>query len=237
MEWIGQLLDFILQIDEHLKNLISDYGAYTYAILFTIVFLETGLVVTPILPGDSLLFAAGMFSAQGALSVGLVFVMLSAAAILGDTANYAIGRYLGQWLLRRHPRIFKPEYMEKTHAYFERYGAATIVIARFVPIVRTFAPFVAGIGAMTYSRFVIYNVAGGVLWVGLCVYAGFFLGNVPWVHANFEKVILLIIFISILPGIIEFLRHRRSAKACPAPPAAPPPSPGPTPPGPPVQGP
>lgn len=215
MDWVTQFFSFLLQIDDHLKALISEYGPFTYAILFAIIFLETGLVFTPLLPGDSLLFAAGMFSAQGALNPHVLLVLLGAAAVLGDTANYAIGRYFGRWLLGRHSRFFKQEYMHRTHAYFEQYGGATIVIARFVPIVRTFAPFVGGMGAMTYARFIFYNVIGGMLWVALCVYAGFFLGNVPWVHDNFEKVILLIIFVSILPGVIEFFRQRRRARTTP----------------------
>jgi membrane-associated protein len=223
MEWLTQAFDFVVHIDDHLNEWIARYGAFTYAILFTIIFMETGLVVTPVLPGDSLLFASGMFAAQGSLNAHLLAALLSGAAILGDTVNYMIGRYLGKWLLKRHSRLFKPAYMDKTHAYFEKYGGATIILARFVPIVRTFAPFVAGMGAMTYSRFVLYNVVGGVLWVGICVYAGFFLGNIPWIRTNFEKVILLIIFVSILPGIIEVLRHWRRPKsepsAVPRPPA------------------
>ncbi len=213
MEWLHWLLDFVLNIDEHLKALITQFGAWTYAILFGVIFFETGVVFTPILPGDSLLFAAGMFAAQQSLNAHVLFALLSVAAVAGDSANYSIGRYFGRWLLARHPRVFKPEYMDKTHAYFEKYGGATIIIARFVPIVRTFAPFVAGMGAMTYAKFFLYNVVGGVLWVAICVYAGFFLGNIPWIQEHFEKVILLIVFLSILPGIVEFMRHRWSARA------------------------
>jgi membrane-associated protein len=215
MDWIAQLFDFILHIDVHLKELIDQYGGWTYGILFGIVFLETGLVFTPLLPGDSLLFAGGMFAAQGVLNPHLLFVLLTVAAILGDTVNYWIGKYLGQWLLKRHSRIFKPAYMEKTHSYFEKYGGATIIIARFVPIVRTFAPFVAGLGAMTYAKFLLYNVVGGAIWVSACVYAGYFLGNIPWIQSNFEKVILLIIFLSILPGIVGILRARRRSRGFP----------------------
>lgn len=215
MDWIAGLFDFILHIDVHLKELIDQYGGWTYGILFLIVFLETGLVFTPLLPGDSLLFASGMFAAQGVLDPHLLFVLLTTAAILGDTVNYWIGKHFGQWLLRRHSRIFKPAYLEKTHAYFEKYGGATIIIARFVPIVRTFAPFVAGMGAMTYAKFVFYNVFGAVIWVSLCVYAGYFLGNVPWIKQNFEKVILLIILLSIMPGVIGLIRSRRASRGFP----------------------
>lgn len=212
MDHLKQLIDFILHIDVHLEAMIQQYDAWTYAILFVIVFLETGVVFAPLLPGDSLLFAAGMFSARGVLNPHYLFILLAIAAILGDTVNYWIGKYFGQWMLKRHPKIFKPAYMEKTHSYFEKYGGATIIIARFVPIVRTFAPFVAGLGAMTYAKFVFYNVIGGLIWVSLCVYAGYFLGNIPWIKDNFEKVILIIIVLSIMPGIIEFLRHRRAAR-------------------------
>ncbi len=213
MDLLQWLFDFVVHIDVHLKALIAQFGGWTYAILFAVIFFETGVVFTPILPGDSLLFAAGMFAAQRSLNAHLLFLLLSVAAIIGDSANYSIGRYFGRWLLARHPRVFKPEYMDKTHAYFEKYGGATIIIARFVPIVRTFAPFVAGMGAMTYTKFILYNVIGGVAWVALCVYAGYFLGNIPIIQHNFEKVILVIVFLSILPGIIEFLRHRAAARA------------------------
>ncbi|HEX9185832.1 MAG TPA: DedA family protein [Vicinamibacteria bacterium] len=213
MDLVQWFVDFFLHLDRHLAEVIQAYGTWTYALLFTIVFLETGLVVTPFLPGDSLLFAAGSFAALGALDVGLVFVLLSVAAILGDTANYAIGHYLGPKVFH-YPksRFFNPDHLRKTHAFYEKYGGKTIIIARFVPIVRTFAPFVAGIGAMSYPRFLVYNVAGGLLWVAVCLFAGYFFGNLPFVKKNFSLVILAIIVISVLPAVFEVLRHRREAR-------------------------
>ena len=186
-------------------------------ILFLIVFLETGLVVAPILPGDSLLFAAGAFAALGALDVGLLFFLLVAAAILGDTLNYAIGHYLGPKVFHyEKSRFFNPDHLRKTHAFYEKYGGKTIIIARFIPIVRTFAPFVAGIGAMNYRRFLAYNVVGGFLWVAICLFAGYFFGNLPFVKKNFSLVILAIIVISVLPAVVEYLRHRAAARRPPS---------------------
>lgn len=213
MELVNHLVDFFLHLDKHLAEVIQAWGAWTYALLFTIVFLETGLVVTPLLPGDSLLFAAGSFAALGALDVRLLFVLLSLAAILGDTLNYAIGHYLGPKVFH-YPksRFFNPDHLRKTHDFYEKYGGKTIIIARFVPIVRTFAPFVAGIGAMSYPRFVTYNVVGGILWVAVCLGAGYFFGNLPVVKENFSLVILGIIVVSVLPAVVEFLRHRSQAK-------------------------
>jgi membrane-associated protein len=170
-------------------------------------------VVTPILPGDSLLFAAGSFAALGALDVSLLFVLLSVAAILGDTANYAIGHYLGPKVFHyERSRFFDPDHLRKTHRFYEKYGGKTIIIARFVPIVRTFAPFVAGIGAMTYWRFLAYNVIGGVLWVAVCLFAGYFFGNLPIVKKNFSLAIIAIVILSVMPAVIEYVRHRREAK-------------------------
>jgi membrane-associated protein len=177
------------------------------------VFLETGLVVTPLLPGDSLLFAAGSFAALGALDIALLFLLLSIAAVLGDTLNYAIGHYLGPRVFHyERSRFFNPEHLRRTHAFYETYGGKTIIIARFVPIVRTFAPFVAGIGAMSYARFVLYNVVGGVLWVGVCLGAGYLFGNLPFVKKNFSLVVLAIIFVSLLPAVVEYLRQRALAR-------------------------
>jgi membrane-associated protein len=212
MELVPWFVDFFLHLDRHLAEVIQQYGTWTYALLFLIVFLETGLVVTPFLPGDSLLFAAGAFAALGALELWPLFFLLIVGAILGDTVNYAIGHYLGPKVFH-YPksRFFNPDHLKKTHAFYERYGAKTIIIARFVPIVRTFAPFVAGIGAMNYKRFVAYNVIGGVLWVVVCMFAGYFFGNLPFVKKNFSLVILAIIIISILPAVFEYLRHRREA--------------------------
>ena len=213
MEYLPSIIDFFLHLDRHLAEVIRDYGVWTYAILFTIVFLETGLVVTPLLPGDSLLFAAGSFAALGALDFSLLFVLLAVAAILGDTVNYAIGHYLGPKVFH-YPksRFFNPDHLRKTHDFYEKYGGKTIIIARFVPIVRTFAPFVAGIGAMSYPRFITYNVVGGLLWVAVCLGAGFLFGNLPFVKKNFSLVILAIIVVSVMPAVVEYWRHRSEAK-------------------------
>ena len=213
MEFVTWFIDFLLHLDKHLEHILTTYGGWTYGILFLIVFCETGLVFAPLLPGDSLLFATGVFAGRKWLDPNLAFVLLSIAAILGDTVNYWVGSWLGpkvRWDDKN--RIFKKRYLDKTHEYFERYGPATIIIARFVPIVRTFAPFVAGVGAMSYRKFVFYNVVGGIGWVAICLYAGYFLGNIPIIKNNFEKAVLLIIFVSLLPGIIEFVRQRRKLK-------------------------
>jgi membrane-associated protein len=207
MELIGTVVDFILHIDTHLDAIIREYGAWTYAILFLIIFCETGLVVTPFLPGDSLLFAAGTFAARGSLEPFLLCLMLAVAAIVGDTVNYWVGRYLGP-RAQKGLRFVKKEYLDRTHAFYEKHGGKTIIIARFIPIIRTFAPFVAGVGAMDYGRFLMFNVVGGVLWICLFVYAGYYFGNIPVVEENFTLVIMAIIFVSILPGIIEYMRHR-----------------------------
>ena len=213
MDLVHWFVDFFLHLDRHLAEVIQQYGAWTYGLLFLIVFLETGLVVAPILPGDSLLFAAGSFAAMGALRLWPLFFLLCVAAILGDTVNYAIGHYLGPKVFHfPRSRFFNPEHLRKTHDFYERYGGKTIIVARFIPIVRTFAPFVAGIGAMNYARFLAYNVVGGMLWVSVCLFAGHFFGNLPFVKKNFSLVILAIIFISVLPALVEYLRHRRESK-------------------------
>ncbi|HYB43145.1 MAG TPA: DedA family protein [Candidatus Methylomirabilis sp.] len=207
---IHQLVDGLLHIDRHLSAVIEHFGVWTYLILFLIVFCETGLVVTPFLPGDSLLFAVGTFAAAGALDLRLVLLLLSAAAVAGDTVNYAIGYRVGPQIFRKSDtRFLNREYLERTHRFYERHGAKTIVIARFVPIIRTFAPFVAGIGRMSYPRFLCYNVAGGVGWIAILVLGGYAFGNVPIVRRNFSLAILAIIAASILPGVIEVLRQRR----------------------------
>jgi membrane-associated protein len=209
MELIRQLLDIVLHLDRHLDTIIRDYGVWTYLILFLIIFCETGLVVTPILPGDSLLFAVGTFAARGALDLVLALPLLSVAAVAGDTANYAIGYRVGPQIFRETGvRFLNREYLERTHHFYERHGAKTIVIARFVPIVRTFAPFVAGIGRMSYARFITYNVVGGVGWIAALMLGGYAFGNIPVVRQNFTLVILAIIALSLLPGVIEFLRQR-----------------------------
>jgi len=211
MDIVHWFVDFFLHLDRHLAEVIQAYGTWTYALLFTIVFLETGLVVTPILPGDSLLFAAGSFAALGALDVSLLFVLLSVAAILGDTVNYAIGHYLGPKVFHyERSRFFNPDHLRKTHRFYEKYGGKTIIIARFVPIVRTFAPFVAGIGRMSYGKFLSYNVFGGVGWVALFVFGGYFFGNIPFVKKNFSLVIIAIILISLIPVVVEILKHRKA---------------------------
>lgn len=191
--------------------MIQNYGTWTYAILFTIIFCETGLVVAPILPGDSLLFAAGTFAAKGDFDVKLLVPLLTIAAILGDALNYSVGRYLGPKVLQENSRIFKKEYLEKTQRFYEKYGGKTIIFARFVPIVRTFAPFLAGVGKMKYSYFATYNVIGGIIWIVLFVLAGLFFGNIPAVKHNFTLVIMAIIVLSIMPAVIETLRSRSKA--------------------------
>ena len=210
MDLIKRLIDLILHLDQHLVELVSQYGSWTYGILFLIIFCETGLVVTPILPGDSLLFAIGALSASGALDPLVLVGLLSVAAIAGDTVNYWIGHKIGPRVFQNESsRFLNRQHLERTHAFYERYGGKTIVLARFIPIVRTFAPFVAGIGSMTYSRFLVYNVVGGVLWISIFVYAGYFFGNIPVVKRNFTLVIFAIIFISIVPAIIEYVQQRR----------------------------
>jgi membrane-associated protein len=213
METLKALLDFILHLNVHLEALVANYGIWVYAILFLIVFCETGLVVTPFLPGDSLLFAAGAIAAGGGLNLWLLMALLVVAAVLGDTVNYWVGDTVGHKLVARYPRLLKRQHLDKTHEFFERYGGKTIIIARFVPIVRTFAPFVAGVGEMTYARFMSFNVVGALLWVILLVPAGYFFANVTFVKENFSLVILMIIFLSILPAIIEFWRERRRMAA------------------------
>ncbi|MCS6858995.1 MAG: DedA family protein [Abditibacteriales bacterium] len=207
-----ELLDFILRFDHHLGKFIRDYGTWTYLILFLIIFCETGLVVTPFLPGDSLLFAAGAFAARGDLGVMWLFILLSIAAIAGDTVNYWIGARVGPRAFTGKVRFLKKEHLDRTHAFYEKYGGKTIVLARFVPIVRTFAPFVAGVGSMTYSKFLSYNVFGGLAWIAIFVFGGYQFGNIPYVQKNFKVVILAIILISVLPMVIEYLRARAEAK-------------------------
>jgi membrane-associated protein len=205
------LIDFILHIDRHLHQLASEYGLWVYGIVFLIVFCETGLVVLPLLPGDSLLFAAGSLASlpDSQLSPHLLFLGLSIAGILGDTLNYWIGKKIGPKVFAsKESRFFKREYLDKTHAFYLKYGAKTIVIARFIPIIRTFAPFVAGVGKMPYRTFIFYNIIGAVIWVGSFVYAGFYFGQLPFVQTNFKLIILAIIILSIMPPVIEYLKHR-----------------------------
>lgn len=212
MDLVAAFFDLIVHLDAHLRAAVQDYGAWVYAILFAIIFLETGVVVTPFLPGDSLLFVAGTLAAGGELSTALLVALLTAAAILGDSVNYAVGHYLGPKVFHyEDSRFFRRDYLHRTHRFFERHGGKTIVIARFVPIVRTYAPFVAGIGAMSYRRFLAFNVSGAVLWVGSLVYAGYLFGNLPFVRDNLTAVIMGIILLSVSPGLVEVWRHRRAA--------------------------
>ena len=222
MEFLARIVDFALHIDVHLAALIATYGVWTYTILFCIIFAETGLVVAPFFPGDSLLFAAGALAATGALNPWVLAALLTGAAILGDTVNYWIGYRVGPMVFHQATsRFFNKHHLERTHAFYEKYGGKTIIIARFMPIVRTFAPFVAGIGKMSYLHFVSYNVIGGILWVAVFVLGGYFFGNLPGVRHNFTLVILAIIILSILPPVIELLAHRFRRNGPPKDPQAP----------------
>jgi len=214
MDFIYFLIDFILHIDVHLAELVAEYGIWIYAILFLILFCETGLVVTPFLPGDSLLFVAGALSAlpSNDLNVHMMVMLMIVAAILGDAVNYTIGRLFGDRLFSNpNSKIFRRSYLDKTHAFYDKHGGKTIVLARFVPIVRTFAPFVAGMGHMSYRYFPAYNVIGALLWVLLFTYAGYLFGDLPVVQENLKLMIVAIIVLSILPGVVEIIRHRRAA--------------------------
>jgi membrane-associated protein len=213
MEYLMWLGDFIIHIDKHLDAIIGQYGSWTYLILFVIVFCETGLVVTPFLPGDSLLFAAGAFASRGSLDITTLILLILIAAIVGDAVNYTVGAFIGPKVFEyKNSRIFKKEYLEKTQAFYEKYGGKAIVFARFIPIIRTFAPFLAGVGKMSYPRFALFNVSGAAAWVGLFLIGGFIFGDIPVVRKNFTLVIFAIIFISILPAVIETWRAKRSGK-------------------------
>jgi membrane-associated protein len=213
MELLLKAVDIFIHLDKYLGDIILQYGTLTYLLLFFIIFMETGLVVTPFLPGDSLLFAAGTFAAIEALDVRILFLLLAAAAIIGDTVNYWIGHIIGPRAFTGEVRFLKKEYLDRTHEFYERHGGKTIILARFIPIIRTFAPFVAGIGAMSYGHFIAYNVIGGLAWVALFTFGGYFFGNLPAVKHNFSLVVMAIIFISILPGVFEYFKERnRMAK-------------------------
>lgn len=212
MEIITFVIEFVLHLDEQLATIISDYGTWTYAILFLVIFMETGFVVTPFLPGDSLLFAAGSFAALGSLDPWTLFGLLAFAAILGDTINYSIGSYIGERAFSGNIRWLKREYLDRTEAFYQKHGGKTIILARFVPIIRTFAPFVAGVGSMTYRRFITYNIVGGISWVAIFTFLGYFFGNLPFVKRNFELVIFAIIFISLLPPVFEYFKARKEAR-------------------------
>jgi membrane-associated protein len=217
MRVLSNIVDFVLHLDIHLSQLIQDFGLWIYVILFLVITGETGLVIAPLLPGDSLLFAAGTFAARGDLNLWVLFVSLTVAAVLGDALNYTVGRYLGPKLFRKEgSRFFKTENLDRTHTFFEKYGPATIIIARFLPIVRTFAPFVAGMGRMGYPRFFTYNVIGGTAWVALFTFGGYFFGNIPFVKNHFPLVIVGIVVISLVPAVAELVRRRRKAAAAAA---------------------
>lgn len=211
MDLILQLIQFILHVDVYLTDIISQYGAWTLGILFVVIFFETGVVVTPFLPGDSLIFAAATFAARGALDPLAIFILLSIAAILGDTANYWIGHRVGEKAYTGEVKWIKQEYIQRTHKFFEKYGGMTIFLARFVPIIRTFTPFVAGVSQMSYGFFLRWNVIGGITWVALFTALGYFFGNIPFVQKNFELVIIAIIAISFVPAVVEAIQIRRGA--------------------------
>jgi len=209
MDLVRSFIDIVLHIDVHLQHWVSDYRMWTYLILFTIIFCETGLVITPFLPGDSLLFAAGTIAAMAGepLSIVIIIPVLISAAFIGDNTNYFFGRFLGHKVYEKNYRLIKREYLDKTHKFYEKHGRITIIIARFMPIIRTFAPFVAGVGTMHYLRFVSFSILGNILWVSLFTLAGYFFGNIPVVKNNFSIVIITIIFVSLLPMIIAFIRN------------------------------
>ena len=212
MEVIKFLIDFILHMDVHLNEIISNYGVWTYGILFFVIFIETGFVVTPFLPGDSLLFAAGTFAALGSLNPLYLFLLLTVAAILGDTVNYSIGHYIGPRAFSGEIKFLKQEHLDKTQEFYKKHGGKTIILARFIPIIRTFAPFVAGVGVMKYKKFILYNVVGGIAWVAIFTFLGYFFGNIEFVKKNFELVIFAIIFISFIPPVLEVFKAKKEAR-------------------------
>lgn len=213
MEALTYFIDLFLHLDKHLNEVVQNFGIWSYVILFVIVFCETGLVVTPILPGDSLLFAAGTLAALGSFNVHILALTLFIAAVLGDAVNYMVGAYIGPKVFqKKDSKIFRPEYLERTQRFYDRYGGKAIVIARFVPIVRTFAPFLAGVGEMSYAKFALYNVAGAALWIGTILYAGYFFGTIDIVKRNFSIVVMVIIVVSLLPVLFEVVRSRREAR-------------------------
>lgn len=212
MEILKNAIDLFFHLDKNLNLVIANFGLFSYLFLFLIIFMETGLVVTPFLPGDSLLFVAGTLAAFGSLNISILFISLGLAAIIGDSLNYWIGNMLGRRVFHEKSRFFKKEYLIKTEKFYQKYGGKTIILARFMPIIRTFAPFIAGIGKMKYQWFMSYNIIGGILWVSLFLFGGYFFGNIPIIKNNFEISIFVIIFISLLPGIIEYAKHKRHKK-------------------------
>jgi membrane-associated protein len=223
MEFITQLvkwfIEFVLHMDKQLDLIVKSMGLWSYALLFVVIFIETGLVVTPFLPGDSLLFAAGSLAAIGSFNVLGLYALMALAAILGDTINYWIGHYIGPRVFHENVRFLKREYLDRTHAFYEKYGGKTIFLARFIPIIRTFAPFVAGVGAMSYGYFITYNVVGGLVWTALFIFGGYFFGNLPVVKNNFSLIIVAIVIISVLPAVYEVIQARRSPAKPPVKPA------------------
>ncbi len=214
MEYLSQFIDIFLHLDKSLSTVIQTFGSTTYIILFLVILCETGLVVLPFLPGDSLLFAAGAFAAKGDMNVASLLMALSVAAIIGDSINYEIGRLIGPKIAQQErSRFINKEHIAKTHEFYEKYGSKTIIIARFIPIIRTFAPFVAGLGNMSYKKFIRYNMVGGIAWISICLFAGYFFGNISIVKQNFSLVILAIIIVSLIPAVIEFIRHKSNSKA------------------------
>lgn len=214
MDFILKLIEIFIHLDEYLGQVIRNYGTWTYVLLFLVIFMETGFVVTPFLPGDSLIFAAGTFAGMGVLNIWVLWIVLCAAAILGDTVNYWIGHYIGPKAFSGQVRFLKKEYIDRTHAFYERHGGKTIILARFIPIIRTFAPFVAGVGSMTYSHFITYNVVGAIAWVSLFLFGGYFFGGLKFVQDNFSFVVIAIILISVMPAVIEIIKeHGRNRKS------------------------
>lgn len=209
MEYLHQLIDVFVHLDKHISNLNASCGIWTYAVVFAIIFCETGLVIVPFLPGDSLLFVLGALAASNTLNMGLMWVLLTIAAILGNMLNYFIGTRMADTIKHSHQKLIRPEHLRRTHEFFEKYGPKAIVLTRFLPILRTIAPFLAGVGQMDYKKFAIYNIAGGLLWVTVGLWAGWWFGRLPWVEKNFSLVILAIVVISLIPAAWEFIKHRQ----------------------------
>jgi Uncharacterized membrane-associated protein len=211
MSWIKKLIDVILHLDRYLNVIIQSYGNWTYALIFIIIFCETGLVVTPFLPGDSILFATGALAANGTMKLITLFLVFYSAAVIGDTVNYHIGKKIGNKIFEKdNLKYINKDYLKKAHVFYEKHGSMTIVVGRFVPIIRTFVPFIAGVGEMKYSKFIVYNMLGGLMWVALFLFGGFFFGNLPIVKDNFSYVLIAIIFISLLPGVFVFIKEKRN---------------------------
>jgi membrane-associated protein len=218
MQVISFLIDFVLHMDRYLGQIVTDTGLWTYVILFVVIFIETGLVVTPFLPGDSILFAAGaLIAAQGVLDIKILYILMVIAAIAGDTANYWIGHYIGPRVFHEESRFLKKEYLDRTHAFYEKHGGKTILLARFIPIIRTFAPFVAGVGEMKYGHFLSYNAVGGIIWPAMFLFGGYYFGNIPFIKEHFSLVVIAIVLISLIPAVVEVLKNKKKpAEVTPA---------------------